>query len=358
MKNGRLHGGGRRNAREGVGRKFGRNKTPKNARKLKGFFSGESNDTSQTTSYYKTTTMNSEFVATVSNDANDANAANATKAPKKPTLSAKYSRFLSFGHWFLTQTDLNEETRKQLFQQMTMFGTVEEQTTYFEGFFGAIKETNKVMRKMVAEAKKPPKAPKAPRAKKTKAAPAAQDELVAQLIADANGGEPVAAAAADAAAPKEKKPRAKKVKEVAAADSTEPAAPAADATVAPKEKKPRAKKVKETEPVAASVATDAATEPVTVAAATEAAAATEPAAPKEKKPRAKKADAAEKPKKTKKSEAAPAAPVDEATEDVQTRVVTIGDKEYLIDAENNLYDTNFPHDQVGTFNPETGAIQA
>jgi hypothetical protein len=34
------------------------------------------------------------------------------------------------------------------------------------------------------------------------------------------------------------------------------------------------------------------------------------------------------------------------------------DKEYLIDAENNLYDTNFPHDQVGTFNPETGAIQA
>jgi len=309
--------------------------------------------------------MNSEFVATVSNDAN---VANATKAPKKPTLSAKYSRFLSFGHWFLTKTDLNEETRKQLFQQMSMFGTVEEQTVFFEVFFSEIKDTNKVMRKMVAEAKKPPKATKAPRAKKTKAAPAAQDELVAQLIADANGGEPVAAAAdatapTEAAAPKEKKPRAKKVKEVAPADATEPAAPAAE--VAPKEKKPRAKKVKETAAPAASVATDAATEPVAEVAAP--AAATEPvavepataAAPaKEKKPRAKKADAVEKPKKTKKSEAAPAAPVDEATEDVQTRVVTIGDKEYLIDAENNLYDTNFPHDQVGTFNPETGAIQA
>ncbi len=355
MKNGRLHGGGDEMIKKESGESSGGNQTPKNARKLKGFFSGESNDTSQTTSYYKTTTMNSnspvENVATVANVA--------TKAPKKPTLSAKYSRFLSFGHWFLTQTDLNEETRKQLFQQMTMFGTVEEQTTYFEGFFGAIKETNKVMRKMVAEAKKPPKAPKAPRAKKTKAAPAAQDELVAQLIADANGGEPVAAAPTGAAAPKEKKPRAKKVKEVAAADATEPAAPAADATVAPKEKKPRAKKVKETEPVAASVATDAAaTEPIATEAAPAPAAATEAAAPKEKKPRAKKADAAEKPKKTKKSEAAPAAPVDEATEDVQTRVVTIGDKEYLIDAENNLYDTNFPHDQVGTFNPETGAIQA
>ena len=314
--------------------------------------------------------MNSEFVATVSNDAN---AANAVKAPKKPTLSAKYSRFLSFGHWFLTKTDLNEETRKQLFQQMSMFGTVEEQTTFFEVFFSEIKDTNKVMRKMVAEAKKPPKAPKAPRAKKTKAAPAAQDELVAQLIADANGGEPVAAAA-DATAPtgaaaKEKKPRAKKVKEVAAADATEPAAdatvaaePAAATVAAAKEKKPRAKKVKET----ASVATDALVEPVAEAPAPSTDAATEPAAtepvtvaaPKEKKPRAKKADAAEKPKKTKKTEAAPAAPVDDASEDVQTRVVTIDDKEYLIDSENNLYDTNFPHDQVGTFNPETGAIQA
>jgi len=49
MKNGRLHGGGR--ARVAI-------KTPKNARKLKGFFSGESNDTSQTTSYYKTTRNN------------------------------------------------------------------------------------------------------------------------------------------------------------------------------------------------------------------------------------------------------------------------------------------------------------
>ena len=249
-----------------------------------------------------------------------ANAANAVKAPKKPTLSAKYSRFLSFAHWFLTKTDLNEETRKQLYQQMMMFGSVEEQTVYFEGFFSDIKETNKVMRKMVAEAKKPPKAPKAPRAKKTKAAPAAQDELVAQLIADANGSE-VAAAPTEAAAAKEKKPRAKKVKEVAA----EPVADATNATLA-------------TEPV---------TEAATVAA----------AAPKEKKPRAKKADAAEKPKKTKKSEAVPVV-VDDASEDVQTRVVTIGDKEYLIDSENNLYDTTFPHDQVGTFHPETGAIQA
>lgn len=289
--------------------------------------------------------MNSDSVTPVENVV-----VAAVKAPKKPTLSAKYSRFLSFGHWFLMQTDLNEETRKQLYQKMTMFGTVEEQTTYFEGFFGALKETNKTMRKMVAEAKKPPKAPKAPRAKKTKAAPAAaQDELVAQLIADANGSE-VAPSAVAAPAAKDKKPRAKKVKEVA----TEPVADAsAAAPAAAKEKKPRAKKVKE----------NAATDAVVTEAAEPVAEVTAPvvteAAAKEKKPRAKKADAAEKPKKTKKSEATPEpAPVDDASEDVQTRVVTIGDKEYLIDAENNLYDTNFPHDQVGTFHPETGTIQA
>lgn len=304
--------------------------------------------------------MNSEFVATVSNDAN---AANATKAPKKPTLSAKYSRFLSFGHWFLTQTDLNEETRKQLFQQMTMFGTVEEQTTYFEGFFGALKETNKVMRKMVAEAKKPPKAPKAPRAKKAKTSPEA-DNVAAQLIADANGTDAVVEAVATgaAAAPKEKKPRAKKTKEPVAA-SADPVAEqivAANATeaateAAAKEKKPRAKKVKETPAAAAEpvVAAASVSEPVAAPVATET---------KEKKPRAKKSDAAEKPKKTKKTEAvapvveAPAA--EEEGEDIQTRVVTIGDKEYLIDGENNLYDIQAPHDQVGTFNPENGQVLA
>ena len=299
--------------------------------------------------------MNSEFVATVETTAN------AVKAPKKPTLSAKYSRFLSFGHWFLTQTDLNEETRKQLFQQMTMFGTVEEQTTYFEGFFGALKETNKVMRKMVAEAKKPPKAPKAPRAKKAKTSPEA-DNVAAQLIADANGTDAVVEAVATgaAAAPKEKKPRAKKTKEPVAA-SADPVAEqivAANATEAAtegaaKEKKPRAKKVKETPAAAEPVVAASVSEPVAASVATET---------KEKKPRAKKSDAAEKPKKTKKTEAvapvaeAPAA--EEEGEDIQTRVVTIGDKEYLIDGENNLYDIQAPHDQVGTFNPENGQVLA
>jgi hypothetical protein len=52
MKNGRLHGGGDEMTEKESGKVRVAIKTPKNDRKLKGFFSGESNDISQTTSYY------------------------------------------------------------------------------------------------------------------------------------------------------------------------------------------------------------------------------------------------------------------------------------------------------------------
>lgn len=278
-----------------------------------------------------------------------------TKAPKKPSLNAKYSRFLAFGHWFLSsQAELiSEEVRGQLFQKLMIFGSVEEQTAFCEGFFGEIKETNKTIRKMVAASKKPVKAPKAPRAKKSKAV-LPQDGLVAQLIADADSTEPAASEAA-VAVTKEKKPRAKKVKATAAADELVVAvAPAADAAsanelvvaVAPvKEKKPRAKKTKAPaapEPVAEAPA--AVTDELVAAAPVEV-----EAAAKEKKPRAKKADG-DKPKKTKKAEpVVEAAVAAEESEDVQTRVVTIEGKEYLIDEGFNLYGIEPPHAQVGKY---------
>ena len=70
---------------------------------------------------------------------------------------------------------------------------------------------------------------------------------------------------------------------------------------------------------------------------------------KEKKPRAKKADG-DKPKKTKKAEpVVEAAVAAEESEDVQTRVVTIEGKEYLIDEGFNLYGIEPPHAQVGKY---------
>ena len=286
-----------------------------------------------------------------------------TKAPKKPSLNVKYSRFLAFGHWFLSsQAELiSEEVRGQLFQKLMIFGSVEEQTAFYEGFFGEIKETNKSIRKLVAASKKPVKAPKAPRAKKSKAV-LPQDGLVAQLIADAAESGVAVEATASEAPKKEKKPRAKKVKAPADAGADAPA----DATAAPpadagpvKEKKPRAKKAKAAETEAATVAT-AVVEPVTAELVTETVVepVTEPvtvtvepvAAAKEKKPRAKKADG-DKPKKTKKAEPVvePVVAAAEESEDVQTRVVTIEGQEYLIDEEFNLYDTKEPYSQVGKY---------
>jgi hypothetical protein len=76
----------------------------------------------------------------------------------------------------------------------------------------------------------------------------------------------------------------------------------------------------------------------------------------EKEPKAKKET-----KSTKKEQKKPvAAPVQEELEEeeaVETRVVIIGDKEFLLDSEFNLYNTEAPHDHVGTYNQETGEIQ-
>ena len=74
----------------------------------------------------------------------------------------------------------------------------------------------------------------------------------------------------------------------------------------------------------------------------------------EKAEKPKKAES-DKPKKTKKTKAEPVA--EESTDDdIQARIVTIADKEYLIDGDNNLYGVEPPHAPVGTFNPESGEV--
>jgi hypothetical protein len=295
------------------------------------------------------------------------------KKVKAPTLGAKYSRFMAFGHWFVSQqsTELvSEEVREELYRKLMVFASLEEQTAFYEGFLSQVTATNKTIRKMVAASKKPVKAPKAPRAKKTKAA-LPQDGLVAQLIADANSSdveqvasEVVVAAAAEK---KPKAPRAKKVKAAAEPPTNEAGEPVVVAEKKPKA--PRAKKVKAVaaEPVANSepspelvaetvvenvveTVVENVVEPVAAAAPTE----VKKTKKSEKAEKPKKSDS-EKPKKTKKTKAAVEPVADESVEDdIDTRMVTIADKEYLIDGDNNLYGVEPPHAQVGTFNPESG----
>ncbi len=111
---------------------------------------------------------------------------------KKPTLAGKYSKLLNFGFWFSSMLE-SEELKTQLYNQLRLFGSIEEQTELFERFLSEEKEVAKTIRKCIAEHNKPPKpvkekAAKAPRKGK---AVVHQDKLISQLIADANA-DPIA----------------------------------------------------------------------------------------------------------------------------------------------------------------------
>jgi hypothetical protein len=190
------------------------------------------------------------------------------------------------------------------------------------------------MKKFVTQRLKPPKAPRAKKAKKevdpnaqpkakkprtkkeTKVAKDTEQDIVAQLVEAANApmtpiGSPPAVPVEPPAlvAKKARKPRAKKDDAVATAvaEDINAAAPAAAEVKAPKEKKPRAKKVKETAPVPAPVEAVANDE--------------------------------------------------SEDEEIHTQEITIGNKTFLIDTENNLYSVD-THDQVGTFDSDTNEVVA
>ena len=84
----------------------------------------------------------------------------------------------------------------------------------------------------------------------------------------------------------------------------------------------------------------------------------EPKVAKEPKAKEPKTKADKKTKKAPEPEPAISNPVEEEEEEIQTRIATIGDKDYLIDQDFNVYNLEEPHDHIGTYNQETGAIDA
>ena len=289
----------------------------------------------------------------------------APKAPrvKKPSLPAKYNKFMSFGFWFLNKMDAT--VRDQLFPELKLFSTIEDQSAFFQTYLDEASASNKIMRKTVAAFHKPPKVRAEKKSRKSSKPVAAEsDDLIAKLIADANGSaEPASGDAPVQEKPKKSRKSTKKTEEPA---STSDVAPVADAPVEEKPKKATKKSTKKAEePVAPTDAPVAADEPLQEkpkkATKKSTKKAEEPVAPTD----APLADAPvqEKPKKatkraTKKAEepvAAPTEPVspDEESDEIQTRIVTIdGGKQYLIDSEYNLYDIT-SHEQIGKFDPET-----
>jgi hypothetical protein len=296
----------------------------------------------------------------------------APKAPrvKKPSLPAKYNKFMSFGFWFLNKMDAT--VRDQLFPELKIFSTIEDQSAFFQSYLDEASASNKIMRKTVAAFHKPPKVRAEKKSRKSSKPVAAEsDDLIAKLIADANGStEPASGDAPVQEKPKKSRKSTKKTEEPAT--TTDVAA--ADAPVQEKPKKSTKKSTKKaeepvttTEPVAADEpvqekpkkatkkSTKKAEEPVapTTTTTTDAPAVAPVAdAPVQEKPKkaTKKSS-----KKTEEPVAAPTEPLaqDDDSDEIQTRIVTIdGGKQYLIDSEYNLYDIS-SHEQIGKFDPKT-----
>ena len=232
---------------------------------------------------------------------------------KKPSLSGKYSKFLSFGFWFVNQFDgLEQEVRDAMYSRMKLFDTVDAQSEFFQAFLDDIKPSNKLMRAAITAHNKPPKAPRAPKepkepkAKKTKGKSAAEavEAHVDQLVADLANTAQAETAQAEPAPKKTKKTKAAKTETAQAETETLQSEPVAETT-------------NETQPV---------------------------------QKKTKKAKAA---KKTKNSEVAP--PQNEEA-DLETRIIRISDTEqYLIDNENRLYDME-SHVEIGFFDTNTNAV--
>ena len=259
------------------------------------------------------------------------------KAPRKPTLSAKYSKLLVANYSMIQMLSakglLSDEAVETAYSAIKLFDSIEDQTAFYEASIEGSKATSKTMKKFVTQRLKPPKAPRAKKAKKevdpnaqpkakkprtkkeTKVAKDTEQDIVAQLVEAANapmtpiGSPPAVPVEPPVVAKKARKPRAKKADAVATAvaEDINAAAPAAAEVKAPKEKKPRAKKVKETAPVPAPVEAVANDE--------------------------------------------------SEDEEIHTQEITIGNKTFLIDTENNLYSVD-THDQVGTFDSDTNEVVA
>lgn len=260
------------------------------------------------------------------------------KAVRKPTLSAKYSKLLVANYSMIQMLSakglLTDEAVEAAYSEIKLFDSIEDQTAFYEASIEGSKATSKTMKKFVTQRLKPPKAPRAKKAKKevdpnaqpkakkprtkkeTKVAKDTEQDIVAQLVEAANApmtpiGSPPAVPVEPPAlvAKKARKPRAKKADTVATvvAEDINAAAPAAAEVKAPKEKKPRAKKVKATTPVPPPVEAVANDE--------------------------------------------------SEDEEIHTQEITIGNKTFLIDTENNLYSVD-THDQVGTFNSDTNEVVA
>ena len=100
------------------------------------------------------------------------------KKVRAPALSEKYSKFIQFSYYMMSQMSETETfTKEEFLNQVQMFATVDEQQTFIQGFFDNQKDNKKAMRKDIQEKKKAsqPKKVRAPRKTKKETTPTTTD---------------------------------------------------------------------------------------------------------------------------------------------------------------------------------------
>ena len=133
---------------------------------------------------------------------------NAEPKEKKPTLSAKYSKFLVFGHWFinlLKNDDMDSALIETLRNKLTLFGDIAEQSSFVQGFLddiristkdmkATIRNHNKINKKILkAKSVVDPNVEKPKRGRKKKEVTVVNDfrqNIVDEMVALANGNQP------------------------------------------------------------------------------------------------------------------------------------------------------------------------
>lgn len=94
------------------------------------------------------------------------------KKTRAPVLSEKYSKFIQFSHYMMSQMESDTFTKEEFLNSVQMFATVEAQQTFIQGFFDNQKDNKKAMRQNIQNRKKEnqPKKVRAPRKTKKVAA--------------------------------------------------------------------------------------------------------------------------------------------------------------------------------------------
>jgi len=106
------------------------------------------------------------------------------KKVRAPVLTEKYSKFIQFSYYIMSQMETDNFTKEEFLNNVKMFDTVEEQQTFIQGFFDNQKDNKKAMRKSIQDKKKENQPKKVRATRKSKKAVSKTEESSTAAAAD------------------------------------------------------------------------------------------------------------------------------------------------------------------------------